>query len=373
MFNVDIIVPVYHGKRYIDALKRQTEECRKYVGREAGIRLFLVNDAPDDPLDEGCSFGDAAITVLNTDKNRGIQGTRVRGLENSHGEYVLFLDQDDKIAPAYVQSQLQQIGEADAVVCRAIHGERLHYTNTHLFEKVISKEFMLKRGCPVVSPGQVLIKREAIPRIWKENIMEHNGADDYFLWLLMAAEGRTFALNQEVLFEHVVNGSNTSGNTNEMMDSELEMIRLLKRNHVFCGEEEAWLDALPESLRRIHVRELDNYKRAFAFWQCWNRRVKEEGALPDFFARNHIKTLAIYGAGDFGRSIRFLLRGTGVEVCCYIDQNAEYIRSDIPAYRKETMRGNVDAVIMTIRDRALKEDVAALAGCPVFDAEEIWE
>lgn len=50
-----------------------------------------------------------------------IYGARVRGLENSSGKYVLFLDQDDQICPDYFLSQLQCIRDNDGVVCQVIH------------------------------------------------------------------------------------------------------------------------------------------------------------------------------------------------------------------------------------------------------------
>lgn len=368
---ISIIVPLYYGKKYIRAIIEQIEANAENISCK--VELLLVNDAPDDPINESWISNTIQIRIMNTDINRGIHGARVRGLENASGQYVLFLDQDDKIAPMYLKSQLACIGGTDAVVCRVIHNHRLHYTNTHVFEKVVSKEFMLKKWCPIVSPGQVLIKKEGIPKLWRERIMKHKGADDYFLWLLMCGEGKTFSLNQEVLFEHVIKGNNASGDTNEMMDSELEMIRILDESHVFHDEEAMWLSSLPESLRRIHIKELDTYKRIVTFWQCWTREAKEKDSLPGFFVRNHINKIAIYGAGDFGRSISLLLEHTGVEVCFYIDQNAQYIISDIPVYQKEEMDIGIDAIIMTIKDKTVKEAVIALANCPVYDAEEIWE
>ena len=53
------------------------------------------------------------------------------------------------------------------------------------------------------------------------------------MWLCMMAEGKKFALNQEVLFEHVITGFNVSENTNQMMDSEEEMLCILEKEQMF--------------------------------------------------------------------------------------------------------------------------------------------
>ena len=369
--NIDIVVPMYHGKKYLNDILNQIEICAQNI-KGVNVELILYNDSPDEEIEICESEYSYQIKIINPGYNSGIHGARVRGLENATGDYVLFLDQDDRIDPVYLRKQLDRIGDADVVVCRAVHNGRLHYTNTHVFEKVVTKEFMLKKWCPIVSPGQVLIKRTSIPEIWKQNIIRHNGADDYFLWLLMAGEGKRFALNQEVLFEHVVTGGNTSGDTNEMMDSECEMIQILKDSHVFKGEEEGWLDRLPGSLRRIHVKELDNYKRAFSLFQRWGRNVSAGISPASFFEERGIRRIAVYGAGDLGKSLEMLLKDTEVEVKCFIDQNAGYILSELPVYRMEDMPGDMDAVIMTIKDDTLAEELEKTAGCPVYDADGIW-
>lgn len=370
---VSIIVPMYHGKKYLDSILTQVEDCVQNMKQlPIGVELILYNDSPDEEIcfdTERYSYG---IKVFNPEMNSGIHGARVQGLKQATGDYVLFLDQDDRISPFYISKQLACIGTADAVVCRAIHNNRLHYTDTHVFEKVISKEFMLKKWCPIVSPGQVLIKRASIPALWKQQIMKHNGSDDYFLWLLMAGEKRNFSLNQEVLFEHVSTGMNTSGNTNEMMDSEKEMIEILKERHVFEKEEERCLYNLSESLRKIHIKELDNCKRAFGLYQIWSQKISVGVSPIDFFKKNGFQRIAIYGAGELGRSLEVLLKNSNIEVCFFIDQNAEYIISEIPVYKKENIKGKADAVIVTIKDSNLIKELEARTKCPVFDVDEIW-
>lgn len=369
---VSIIIPMFHGKRYLKDILEQIDQCVQYYSASE-IELILYNDSPDEKIQVDETEHKYAIKVFNPEYNRGIHGARVQALEYAEGEYILFLDQDDKIFPAYLRKQLECIGNADAVVCRAIHNKRLHYTNTHIFEKVISKEFMLKKWCPIVSPGQVLLRKSAIPLLWKEKILKNNGADDYFLWLLMVGEGKVFSLNQEILFEHVITGENMSSNTNTMMNSEHEMLKLLKDNHVFKGEDAIWLSRLSESLRKVHIKELDNYKRTFAFLQQWNMNLANGHSPLDFFRNNSIRRIALYGAGDLGKNIELLLRNTDIEVSFYIDQNAEYILSALPVYTKENICEDIDAIIMTIDDKRLFNEIVALRKCPVYQITDIWK
>ena len=205
MKSISIIVPIYYGEKYIPKIIQQIEDCKSRLNEEDYLELLFVNDAPDAPLSQDLKSDAVHLTVINTDKNIGIHGARVKGLKKCHGEYVLFLDQDDRIYPEYFYSQLLSIEENDAVICKAIHAGEEYY-----------------------SPGQVLIRKCAIPDVWMENIMEYNGADDWLLWLCMLAGGCLFSLNENVLYEHVSNGANTSGDVVGMAQSEHEAIRIVR-------------------------------------------------------------------------------------------------------------------------------------------------
>ncbi len=368
---VSIIVPMFHGKKYLESILNQAALCAEAVA-ETDVELILYNDSPEEEICVKEAEYPFRVKCFHSEYNSGIHGARVHGLEQAAGEYVVFLDQDDRIAPSYLKKQLECIGASDAVVCRAIHNNRLFYTNTHVFEKVITKDFMLRNRNPIISPGQVLLRKDAIPTLWKKCILQNNGADDYFLWLLMASEERTFSLNQEVLFEHVETGMNTSGNTNNMMDSEAEMIGFLRERHVFGNECEKVLMELSESLRRMHVRLLDNYKKIYDFLRCWNERLAKGISPLAFFEENHIKRIALYGAGDFGRNIEMLLKNTDIRVCFYIDQNAEYVFSELPVYKKEEIREEADAIIITIDDKSVRSELEKIVSCPVFEPNDIW-
>ena len=78
------------------------------------------------------------------------------------------------------------------------------------------------------SPGQVLIRKSSIPAYWSEQIMKNNGSDDAFLWILMLCSGARAAVNEELVYEHVYTGENTSGNNEAMLRSQMEVAEKLK-------------------------------------------------------------------------------------------------------------------------------------------------
>lgn len=133
MKRISVIVPIYHGRKYINGMIAQIESCVAECRGEYALELLFVNDSPDEPIDS-LSSEKIEIRVIETNRNRGIHGARVRGLEHCTGDYILFLDQDDRIRPTYFSSQLAHLGDSDAVVCRLLHEGRQFYDTRMPFE-----------------------------------------------------------------------------------------------------------------------------------------------------------------------------------------------------------------------------------------------
>lgn len=343
---VSIISPIYKGKQYIRQLIEQVETCKRVVGSDVEVELVLSNDYPEEPLSAQES-NLISIVVLNAECNGGIQQARIRGLAGATGDFITFLDQDDILFPEYIKSQLESIGTADAVVCRTINEGKLTYNASMPFEEVITREYMLTKGDPIVSTGSVMIKKESVPKEWKENLLKVSGADDYFLWLCMLATGCTFALNQEVLFERVVNGMNTSLNTYRMLESEHEMFSTIKQIKLFKGKEVQMLDSLERAIYQRQLKLLDKFRLMF-FALNDILSLQENGVvLDDFLMREGIRNLAIYGAGYIGTRIYGILKNTDINVKCFVDQNADYLKTPIMVCRKENIP-LVDGILITM-------------------------
>lgn len=346
---VSIISPIYKGTSYIPALIEQAIMCKEYAGENIDVELVLSNDDPNSPLRD-IQSDLIEVKVINCTKNQGIQKARVDGLEQATGEYVVFMDQDDRIMPEYIKSQLQKIKDADAVVCRCMNEKRLNYNNTSVFEEMITKEYMLTKGNPIVSPGQVLLRRKSIPDIWKQNILKVSGADDYFLWLSMLAENAGFALNQDVLFERVVNGINTSLNTNRMIESEMELFDLIRSLRLFTQQKDEDWSNLEQAIIRRQVKLLDKFR--LLFFTLNNTLLLQENnvLLCDILRQKGINTLAIYGVGYVGKRIYGILKNTTVEVCCMADRNASFLEAELPIYTLENLPINIDGILITLQD-----------------------
>lgn len=376
MEHISVIVPIYHGEKYIKGLIRQVEDCAGKGAKRYALELLLVNDAPECIL--GSYQSDKLdIRTIETDRNRGIHGARVRGLNHSTGDYVLFLDQDDRIYPDYFDSQLAHIGDKDAVVCKLLHEGRQYYDNRTPFEKVINKEFMIGSRNPIISPGQVLLKKNRIPKRWTDIALQNNGADDWLLWLCMLAEGGEFALNPNLLFEHVVEGENESANIQHMKDSEEELYETVAANGIFTGQE---LEKLHDTIKNVaagRIGTLVKFRKMFFVYDAWLGLQEQDIRISDYLFQRGIKSIAVYGDNQIGKRLYHTLSKEGICVKYFIDMNAEYLKEEIPIYLPEggALLPKVDMVIIALVEAvdSIKEKLSQLSGAEIYGIAELLE
>ena len=232
---VSIIVPIYKGKKYIPRLIRIIENNKRNLTGINDIELIFVNDYPEEAILERDIRSNIIETKLvNNAHNSGIHRSRLIGLENASGEYVVFLDQDDVIKGDYVKRQLEKIKDKDIVVCNGIVKtptyRKLLYRFWFMQITVKYLFFYTKFGCRIVSPGQCMIRKNRISEWWKKEIILNNGSDDFFLWLLMLSEGKKFTINRSILFEHIIHTNNTSNDNQKIIDSVQEIIKVLEKH-----------------------------------------------------------------------------------------------------------------------------------------------
>ena len=237
---ISVIIPWYQGQRYLPGLLSMMERNAAILRDEAGkeMEVLLVNDSPWENLETELKKQKNIevayrLKVMTNPKNSGIHATRVNGLSAAEGEFILFLDQDDRISDRCLLSQYSSIGDADFVIGNGYDGEQ--DGGRHLiFESPAAHAAAGDLKCQyyynnlIRSPGQVLIRRSSIPAYWSEQIMKNNGSDDAFLWILMLCSGARAVINKEIVYEHVYTGENSSSNNEAMLQSQIEVEEKLK-------------------------------------------------------------------------------------------------------------------------------------------------
>lgn len=372
---MSIIVPLYQGKKYISRLIKMAEICQEKAQNQVKIQLILSNDDPYDRIEEPFFSDRIRIHILNAERNRGIQAARIQGLDAADGEYIVFLDQDDILYPDYFNSQLSRIGDADAAVCRCIHENQQFYNADRKFEEVITKDYLMKKGNPIISAGQVLIRRASISKVWTENIMKTNCADDYLLWLCMAAQDAKFVLNQDILFEHVVNGKNLSLDSRREMASLDEMCVILSKNKVFDEQGMQQILNMREHVLSERIRLLEKFREMF---YVLNKMAvcRETGySVGKYLQSKGIRRVCIYGDGYIGKRLKGELKVYNVETAFFIDRNAHYLTEEVPVYQLEEAPEGVDAVIVSLVQNydSVKNELRRKYKTKIYAVQELIE
>ena len=123
---VSIIIPVYNVEpflaRCLDSVVGQTLR---------GIEIICVDDgSPDRSIDilNRYAAQDDRIRVISQE-NRGLGGARNRGFDAATGEFILFVDSDDWIDPAYCERLYEAAREAERSI---VDVKTLQHTNEQL-------------------------------------------------------------------------------------------------------------------------------------------------------------------------------------------------------------------------------------------------
>mgnify|MGYP002645416188 CR=1 FL=1 len=331
MNSISIIVPIYKGKQYINDLMDILEKNSKNLNSTAKIELIFVNDYPEEDIEINSICKKIDVKVYNSKVNRGIHGARVFGLKHANGKYVVFLDQDDKISEDYLQKQLSKILENDFVVCNA-------YIDSYYADGVLKKycseeeqvdkikfENFIKGQNQIVSPGQVLLKKEAISDVWINNIMKNNGADDYLLWLTLFSANKKCAINYECLYTHIEHGNNTSLDIEAMNKSLSEMVGIVERNNVF---EPTVIGSLKNGIERtIYLNRLSKVVKIYDNWMYLKNRGK---CVRNYLDERNIHYVAVYGMNKLGNRLVDELKMSGINVICGIDRRGSGMIRNVP-------------------------------------------
>lgn len=107
---ITIIITVYNREKFLD-------KCIKSVLNQTDVHteILLIDDGSTDKSLEICRSYESQhsnIKVFSQD-NSGLAVARNTGLDNSHGDYICFLDDDDTMTPGSLKAMLDDMEKHD--------------------------------------------------------------------------------------------------------------------------------------------------------------------------------------------------------------------------------------------------------------------
>lgn len=207
---VSIVVPVFNTEYYvqhcIDSVKNQT-----YSNWE----LILVDDFSSDNSFKICQEAseiDNRIKAIKKDKNSGALDSRNRGIRESSGQYLCFLDSDDTFEPTKIETQVNFMIQNDHAVSFTMfqriteEGEFMGASNVHFAPKISYHQLL---GNPQFSIITLMIDKSKVDVPLLE--LEIIKAEDYVFHLAILKQGfSAYGINEALSNYRFRKGSQSS-------------------------------------------------------------------------------------------------------------------------------------------------------------------
>jgi glycosyltransferase involved in cell wall biosynthesis len=156
---VSVIIPVYNYDRYLG------EAIESVLGQtHPHLEVIVVDDGSTDRSSEVAKgFTDRGVRYCHQ-VHAGIGPARNKGVEFAQGEFLAFLDADDRWPPEKIERQLNAF-ESDPAL-EMVFGQALQLQNGPAWEAAVNDYKPSVDGMvPGMVPGTMLIKRNAFFRV----------------------------------------------------------------------------------------------------------------------------------------------------------------------------------------------------------------
>jgi glycosyltransferase involved in cell wall biosynthesis len=228
---VSIVIPCYNHARFLADAIQSTD------GNQRPLEIIVVDDGSTDDSWEVAGYFPQVHRLRQS--NEGLASARNRGLRESHGEFVTFLDADDRLLPGAIDvgaAALESHAGYAMVFGRCLmmgaEGNVLPTADWPRVERDHHSEF-LRRNL-VWMPGMAMFRREALE--WAGGFaFGFDAAADYDLYLRVS---RVWPVHDhaELVAAYRQHGGNMSGSATRM----LRETRAVMRRNQPHGDERLW-------------------------------------------------------------------------------------------------------------------------------------
>ncbi len=240
---ISVVVPCYNRsnliKKCIDSVLNQTFKDFELI--------IIDNGSTDDTKAVVQSYidRDSRVKYFWQENTGSPAGSRNSGIRNSSGEWISFLDSDDRWLDNKLEVVSKEIKHSTEQTIAISHWEN-HYID-NIFSKVLYhgylgnenlyKKLLFKGNC--YSTSAMTVKKSAILEVGLFNERRsYFAVEDYDMWLRLSNIGRISSLNQ-ALGEFHVNSDNMSGdpelineNLKHVVSDHIRQLSVKNENHV---------------------------------------------------------------------------------------------------------------------------------------------
>lgn len=209
--NISVIVPIYNSKQYLN-------ECIESILNQTykDFELILVNDGSTDESKLICNEylkKNNNIKVLNQE-NRGVSSARNKGISIATGNFLCFVDSDDKIDKSYLENliELQKKYNADIVEVATCYMQKNKLKRKSKYkEEVLTAIQMMSRLYSEEGINGVLITNKLFNKqLFKKIRFEegHKNEDEFIIHkLIYESKEKIVVCNKKLYYYRIHKGS----------------------------------------------------------------------------------------------------------------------------------------------------------------------
>lgn len=175
MPQISVIIPVYNTEKYLPA-------CLDSVCSQTfqDIEIICVNDGSTDKSGEilaKYAEQDKRIVIINQE-NKGLSGARNTGIQKTNGQYICFVDSDDRLPNFALQTlhQIAQTTDADVVMSEkrlshpVLSSGAVHWqVHTNIMEDFVNNPDIFSSACNKLYRGDLIKNQSFIEGIYFED------------------------------------------------------------------------------------------------------------------------------------------------------------------------------------------------------------
>jgi glycosyltransferase involved in cell wall biosynthesis len=252
---VSIVIPCYNQARYlgeaIESARRQSH---------SNVEVLVVDDgSTDDTARVAAAYPSIAYVCQ---PNAGTAAARNRGLRDSHGEFVVFLDADDRLLPdAIALAAAYLSGHPDAAFVTG-HVRLIDETGTPGVVPTQDHEpagyVALLQWNYIWTPGVVMYRRSALDAVGAFDPSAGGSAD--FELNIRVARRLPIACHHQVILEYRQHDANMTRDPAHMLRSAVSVRRREWRHARRRGARQAWRAGLRVTQAHFGARLIDRIK-----------------------------------------------------------------------------------------------------------------
>jgi len=225
---VSIIIPCYNAENYI---KKTIDSvlCQTYQNFE----VIIVNDGSTDYSSKIIKTVKDGRIHLVEQKNKGVSRSRNNGIYLAKGEFIVFLDADDLLAPSFIEKRVFRLSKSAAIACASSvvliddKGNKIDKNKTYFAANKTSQ--ILEFSDEIVTcPSSYLFKTEFLKKYnftFNKNLQ--SSADKYFL-LEVLKQGEIELINNSPMNYRILNGSMSHKITTALLKDQIAFYNEIK-------------------------------------------------------------------------------------------------------------------------------------------------